>query len=105
MGFHLVEIWHAMGLLSKLVAVSLAVMAVLVLGVVIERSYAMARGAGQSREFAEQAAPALDRGEWQAIADLAQAYAHSPLAKLLRAGRSEERRVGKECRRGWWACR
>jgi biopolymer transport protein ExbB len=61
-------------------------MAVLVLGVVIERSYAMARGAGQSREFAKQAAPALDRGEWQAIVDLAQAYAHSPLAQLLRAG-------------------
>jgi biopolymer transport protein ExbB len=86
MGFNLIEIWHTMGFLSKLVAVSLAVMAVLVLGVVIERSYAMARGAAQSREFAKKGAPAIETGDWQALVDLAKGYGHSPLARLLGAG-------------------
>ncbi|HEU4406281.1 MAG TPA: MotA/TolQ/ExbB proton channel family protein [Polyangiaceae bacterium] len=86
MGFNLVEIWHTMGSLSKLVAISLVAMAVLVLGVVIERSFAMARGTAQSRAFAKEAAPAIDRGDWQAVVDLAKNYAHSPLARLLGGG-------------------
>lgn len=87
MGFNLVEIWHTMGPLSKFVALSLAAMAVLVLGVVIERSYAMARGAARSREFARRASEPLERGDWQGLAELAKGYAtSSPLAKLLGAG-------------------
>jgi biopolymer transport protein ExbB len=61
-------------------------MAVLVLGVVIERSFSMARGQGQSREFARKAGPAIGQGDWQAILDVAKHYPHSQLAELLRAG-------------------
>jgi biopolymer transport protein ExbB len=86
MGFNLVEIWHTMGSLSKLVALSLVVMAVLVVGVVIERSYAMARGAAQSREFAKKAAPSIELGDWRSVVDLAKSYAQSPLARLLAGG-------------------
>ncbi len=86
MGFNLVEIWHAMGFLSKFIAVSLAAMAVLVLGVVIERSYALARGTAESRAFAKRASPAIESGDFQALADLVKEYAHSPLARLLGAG-------------------
>jgi biopolymer transport protein ExbB len=86
MGFNLIEIWHTRGGLSKFVALSLAVMAALVLGVVIERSYAMARGNARSREFARKATEPLERGDWQGLADLAKTYAQSPLARLLGAG-------------------
>lgn len=86
MGFNLIEIWHTMGALSKFVALSLAVMAALVLGVVIERSYAMARGTARSREFARKAVEPLERGDWQGLAELANSYAQSPLARLLGAG-------------------
>src|SRR5438477_4343631 len=54
-------------------------------------------------DFFARTAPSADRGE--SFDFMAQVPQTRP--ELLQAdiARSEERRVGKECRSGWWACR
>lgn len=85
-GFNLVEIWHSMGLLARLVALTLGVMAIASLGVIFERLVYLVRSTAQSREFAPKASRLLGEGRVEAIAEAAAAYPRSPLAQLLRFG-------------------
>jgi biopolymer transport protein ExbB len=86
MGFSYAEIWNSMGLLSRLVALSLVVMAVASLGVVIERLVYLARSSRQSKEFAPRASSLLAQGKLAELIDLAGKFPLSHLARLVGAG-------------------
>jgi biopolymer transport protein ExbB len=95
MTFDILELWSHMGLLSKLIALSLAVMAIASAGVVFERLLAFRRSAKESRLFAQKAAPVIDAGNLEELAPLAQSFQHSTLARLF-AGTTERYLRGRE---------
>jgi len=72
-----------MGVLAKLIAAFLILMAIASIGVVMERMLAFARGARESREFARQVAPKLEHWEIEDVATIAEEYQASPLARLF----------------------
>lgn len=86
MELNLVHLWRSMGLPSKSVALTLAVMAVLSLGVLIERLVYLSRVKRESRTFAQRALEIMRRGELVELSHLAVKHAKSPLAKLVHAG-------------------
>lgn len=85
-GFGVVEIWHSMGLLARLVAATLGVMAVMTLAVSIERAVFLLRSSLQSRAFAPKASDLLRQGKLDELVGVSSEFPQSPLASLLRAG-------------------
>lgn len=85
-GFGIGEIWHSMGLLARLVAATLALMAVVSLGVIIERAIYLLRSSLQSKAFAPKASGLLREGKLEELVDASAAFPHSQLATLVRAG-------------------
>ena len=83
MSFDLVEIWNHMGMLAKIIAGFLTMMAIASIGVVVERSLAFAKGAKESREFARQVAPKIETWEIEDVAVIADEYKGSQLARLF----------------------
>ena len=83
MSFDLVEIWNHMGILAKLIAGVLVLFAIASIGVVVERTLAFAKGAKESREFAKQVAPKIERWEIEDVATIAEKHAASPLARVF----------------------
>lgn len=83
MQFDLLHIWDNMGLVSRLVAFSLVLMAVLVIGVVVERLLAFARSTSATRAFAKDVARALPSWDLEAIAKSAEAHERATLARVL----------------------
>jgi biopolymer transport protein ExbB len=83
MSFDLVEIWNHMGMLAKIIAGFLVLMAVASIGVVVERMLAFAKGAKESREFARQVAPKIESWEIEEVAAIAEEYKGSQLARLF----------------------
>jgi len=81
-----VHIWHSMGFASKVVAMSLLVMGIAMLGVFIERVVYLARSSKQSRAFALKASALMKTNDVAQLTKVAVTYALSPLAKLLHAG-------------------
>ena len=55
MELNLAHLWHSMGIPSRVVALSLATMAILSLGVLFERLTFLARTVGANRTFAQKA--------------------------------------------------
>ena len=53
MNFDLKHIWHEMGLPSKVVAMALVIMALMSLGVLIERIVFLLRASAESRRIAK----------------------------------------------------
>jgi biopolymer transport protein ExbB len=86
MGFSLIEIWHTMGIMAKLVALSLIVMAVASLTVVFERLFYLRRTGKQSVLFAKQASPIVAEAKFEDLVPLAEQYPKSPLARLIKMG-------------------
>jgi biopolymer transport protein ExbB len=83
MSFDLVEIWNHMGMLAKIIAAFLVLMAVASIGVVVERVLAFAKGAKESRNFARQVAARIDNWEIEDVAAIAEKHKASPLARLF----------------------
>ncbi|HEU5076493.1 MAG TPA: MotA/TolQ/ExbB proton channel family protein, partial [Polyangiaceae bacterium] len=92
MSFDLVEIWNHMGVLAKLIAGVLVLFAIASIGVVVERTLAFAKGAKESREFAKQVAPKIDRWEIEDVPTIAEKHVASPLARVF--GHTVDRYLG-----------
>lgn len=85
MSFDLVHIWSSMGLLSKLIASTLILMAIASIGVVVERSLALRRSARDSRAFARRIGPLIDAWDIDEMLVVCEAHKHSALARLFSA--------------------
>lgn len=96
MELNLVHLWHSMGLPSKIVASTLAVMAVLALGVLLERVLFLSRAAKASREFATRALELMRGGELVELSHVAAKHEKSPLAKLVHAGSYKYLEIAEE---------
>jgi biopolymer transport protein ExbB len=83
MHFSLTHIWASMGLLSKLIAGGLVLMALASVAVIVERMIALARAEAASKRFAVAAKPALDEGNFGELPGLAKSHAASALAKVV----------------------
>jgi biopolymer transport protein ExbB len=85
MSFDLVHIWGHMGLLSKAIAIALALMLVATVGVFVERMLSLGKSVAESRVFVQKAAPLIDAWDTSALIALADKHQASALARLLGA--------------------
>ena len=83
MQFSIGHIWASMGMMSKLIALALMIMAIASIAIVVERLIAFTRAAGESRRFASQAAPLLGAWNLGGLVDVADRYKLSTLARLI----------------------
>jgi biopolymer transport protein ExbB len=90
-GFDPRSMWNQMGLLAKLVVVTLFVMSAWSIGVMIDRVIAFSAARGQSRQFAPAVAGALREGKLDEAIKIADRYPKSHLAKVVVAGLQEFR--------------
>jgi biopolymer transport protein ExbB/biopolymer transport protein TolQ len=90
-GFDPRSMWNQMGLLAKLVVVTLFVMSAWSIGVMIDRVIAFSAARGQSRQFAPAVAGALREGKLDEAIKIADRYGKSHLAKVVVAGLQEFR--------------
>jgi biopolymer transport protein ExbB len=85
MSFDLVHIFTTMSPLSKMIFGVLLLMAVLSIGVTVERWIAFQRSGKESRLFAQSAAPLIDEWRIDEVAPLADKHKYSALARLFSA--------------------
>jgi biopolymer transport protein ExbB len=85
MSFDLVHIFTTMSPLSKGIFAILLLMAVLCIGVTVERWLAFRRSGAESREFAKKASPLIDEWKIDEVAEIAAKYPNSALARLFAA--------------------
>ncbi|MBL8610498.1 MAG: MotA/TolQ/ExbB proton channel family protein [Myxococcales bacterium] len=83
MSFNPLHIWASMGLMSKIVASFLLLMAAASLAVVVERWVALVRGQSATRRFLAAVMPLLERGEIATAAQLADDSRVSPFARIV----------------------
>lgn len=83
MSFSLVHIWASMGLMSKLVASSLLLMAAMSLAVTIERWITLARGKTATSRFLAAVMPALERGDLESVSQFATEFKAAPFARIV----------------------
>jgi biopolymer transport protein ExbB len=83
MSFDLVHIFSTMSPLSKAIFAILLLMAVLSIGVTVERFIAFRKSAKESGLFARSAAPLIEEWKIDEVETLAAKYRHSALAKLF----------------------
>lgn len=88
MELSLVEIWQSMGLLARIVAISLVAMGFASLVVSIERVLVLRRGQRISAQFAAKARPLLEERDIDTLFDLTGGaeYRGAPLPRLIRFG-------------------
>jgi biopolymer transport protein ExbB len=83
------SMWNQMGLLAKLVVVTLFIMSAWSIGVMIDRLIAYSAARKQSRQFAPAVAGALREGKLDEAIKIADRYSKSHLAKVVVAGLQE----------------
>jgi biopolymer transport protein ExbB len=83
MEFSFGGIWANMSMLAKGVAGVLLVMAIISLGVFIERLIAFARANTRSRLFAAKSAGPMGERQWSGVLDACAAFKGTPLADLV----------------------
>jgi biopolymer transport protein ExbB/TolQ len=88
MELSLVEIWESMGLMARLVAISLVAMGFASLVVTLERFLTIGKATRLSNEFASRARPLLEDRDLSTLRDLTGgvAYKNAPLPRLVRFG-------------------
>jgi biopolymer transport protein ExbB len=98
MQFDIAHIWTSMGTVSKLIAFALLIMAILSIGVVVERTIALARSARDTKRFAREAGPLMDVWDSDRLVEIADRYKRSALARLVATlvRRFERARVSPE---------
>ncbi|MCC6217564.1 MAG: MotA/TolQ/ExbB proton channel family protein [Polyangiaceae bacterium] len=79
------HLWAEMGVINKMVTLSLAVMLIWSVAVFVERLLAFSRSTRESRAFAQQAAPLMDEWNLEALGALADRHSASALARLFGA--------------------
>jgi biopolymer transport protein ExbB len=85
MSFDIAHIIASMSPLSKAIALVLVVMAVLSIGVAVERWIAFGRSAKDSKLFVTAAAPLIDEWKVEELVKVADKHSHSALARLFGA--------------------
>ena len=90
-GFDPRSMWNQMGILAKLVVITLFVMSAWSIGVMIDRFIAFSAARGQSRQFAPAVAGALREGKLDEAIKIADRFPKSHLAKVVVAGLQEFR--------------
>ena len=85
------SMWNQMGLLAKLVVITLFIMSAWSIGVMIDRVIAYSGARSQSRQFAPAVAGALREGKLDEAIKIADRYPKSHLAKVVVAGLQEFR--------------
>ena len=83
MQFDLAHIWASMGLVSKLIAFTLVLMAVASIAVVVERLIALARSNAGTARFMKAAGPLLDAWDMPEVVKTADRHKVSALARLV----------------------
>lgn len=83
MSFSPLHIWATMGLLSKVIATILLVMATTSLAVVVERHVALLRGRAETKRFLRAVVSLLAASDYAKAATLAGAHRASPFARLV----------------------
>jgi biopolymer transport protein ExbB len=83
MQFDLAHIWASMGIVSKLIAFTLVLMAVASIAVVVERLIALARSNAETGRFMKVAGPLLDAWEMSEVVKAADRHRVSALARLV----------------------
>lgn len=83
MQFDLAHIWASMGLVSKLIAFTLVLMAIASIAVVVERIIALSRSNAETRRFMKVAGPLLDTWDMPEIVKVADQHRVSALARLV----------------------
>jgi len=83
MSFSPLHIWASMGLMSKVIASLLLVMATMSLAVVVERWVALVRAKGETRKFLRSVVPLLASLDYPKAAELADGHKASPFARLI----------------------
>ncbi len=83
MSFSPIHIWASMGLLSKVIAGLLMLMATMSLSVVVERHFSLFRARGQTRRFLRNVVPFLESAAYDKAIDLAKTHGGSPFARLI----------------------
>jgi biopolymer transport protein ExbB/TolQ len=90
-GFNIIEMWRAMGLLSKGITIFMIIMAVFMVAIIIERAIRFYNGSKQSFDYVVALRQHLQRGNVEAAIQAAKTYPWSPLAKVMESGLSEYR--------------
>lgn len=96
MQFDLAHIWASMGLLSRLVAFALVIMALASIAVVVERLIALGRLGAETKRFAAEARPLMDTWDTEELVRVAERYRLSALARLIAAAVSRYERAQSE---------
>ncbi len=82
MQFDLAHILQSMGLLSRIIAGVLLVMAILSIGVTIERAFVLFRSQSATAAFLAKVRPAIETFKIGTVLDVSKAYPRSFMAKL-----------------------
>jgi biopolymer transport protein ExbB len=83
MSFSPLHIWASMGLLSKIIATILLVMATTSLAVVVERHVALLRGRADTKRFIRAVVSLLEANDYARASELAGTHKASPFARLV----------------------
>lgn len=83
MSFNLLHIWASMGLMSKVVAAFLLLMAAMSIAVVVERWIVILRGEAATRRFLPELSPILERQQYRSVGTIVEAHRASPFARLV----------------------
>jgi biopolymer transport protein ExbB/TolQ len=85
MQFDLGHIWASMGLVSKLIALALVLMAIASIGVVVERWIFLARAAADTTRFAAAARPSMESWDVPGLVEASARHTRSLLARVVLA--------------------
>lgn len=79
------HLWASMSLMNKIITGALLIMAIVAIGVVVERLIALSRAQKESVRFGGEANPLIDTWDFAGLRGLATRYTSSPLARLVEA--------------------
>lgn len=83
MSFSPIHIWASMGLLSKVIASILLLMATMVVAVYVERHLALVRAKSETRKFLRAVVPFLESTEYMKAVTVAETHKLSPFGRLM----------------------
>lgn len=83
MQFDLAHIWASMGLVSKLIAFTLVLMAIASIAVVVERLIGLSRNNTETNRFLKVAGPLLDTWDMSGLVKASEAHRVSAFARLV----------------------
>lgn len=86
MDFNIIHLWSGMNHLVRAVVVVLTVQALFSIYVLIDRMILLVSSQARSRKFAAEAGAKLERGEYQAVLEIAKKHDKSHLAAFISVG-------------------